>query len=124
MWLCLTFLPVSGASSFATTASTLVLAAPRPMPLGLTVQYQRASLFTGLDEEDTEWVMRALDNRLSASSWGTIKSGVKRWRACAMACGFSVILATDDLERGAIVAEDGAAETAKGGRNGDPGHQG
>jgi len=74
------------------------------MPLGLSVQYQRASLFTGLDEEDTEWVMRALDNRLSASSWSTIKSGVKRWRACAQACGFSVILATDDLERGAKIA--------------------
>ena len=104
IWLFLSFLPVSEASSFATTASTLVLAPPRPMPLGLSVQYQRASLFTGLDEEDTEWVMRALDNRLSASSWSTIKSGVKRWRACAQACGFSVILATDDLERGAKIA--------------------
>ena len=104
IWLLLAVLPVSRASSFAATASTLVLAAPRPMQLGLSVQYQRASLFTGLDEEDTEWVMRVLDNRLSASSWGTIKSGVKRWRACAMACGFSVILATDDLERGSKIA--------------------
>jgi hypothetical protein len=48
--------------------------------------------------------MRAMDNRLSASSWNTIKSGVKRWRRCARDHGFSVILSTDDLERGAKIA--------------------
>jgi hypothetical protein len=48
--------------------------------------------------------MKAMDNRLSASSWNTIKSGVKRWRRCARDHGFSVILSTDDLERGAKIA--------------------
>ena len=79
-------------------------AVQRSAPLSSTVPYTRASLFNGLDAEGTEWVMRAMDNRLSASSWNTIKSGVKRWRRCARDHGFSVILSTDDLERGAKIA--------------------
>ena len=79
-------------------------AVQRSAPLSSTVPYTRASLFNGLDAEGTEWVMKAMDNRLSASSWNTIKSGVKRWRRCARDHGFSVILSTDDLERGAKIA--------------------
>ena len=74
--LILASLPGISGSSLWSATSTMVLGAPRPFPLGLSVPYQRASLFTGLDEEDTEWIMRAMDNRLSASSWSTIKSGV------------------------------------------------
>jgi hypothetical protein len=54
-------------------------AVQRSAPLSSTVPYTRASLFNGLDAEGTEWMMQAMDNRLSASSWNTIKSGVKRW---------------------------------------------
>ena len=79
-------------------------AVQRSAPLSSTVPYTRASLFNGLDADATEWVMKAMDNRLSASSWSTIKSGVKRWRRCARDHGFSVILSTDDLERGAKIA--------------------
>ena len=79
-------------------------AVQRSAPLSSTVPYTRASLFNGLDADATEWVMKAMDNRLSASSWNTIKSGVKRWRRCARDHGFSVVLSTDDLERGAKIA--------------------
>ena len=83
---------------------TSVCAVQRSAPLSSTVTYARASLYNGLDADTTEWVMRAMDNRLSVSSWNTIKSGVKRWRRCARDHGFSVVIATDDLERGAKIA--------------------
>ena len=81
----LPFYPGRVRVKFVVVAPALVMGAPRPLPLGLSVQYQRASLVYWDSTRKTRSGLCApsLDNRLSASSWTTIKSGVKRWRACA-----------------------------------------
>ena len=76
-----------------------------PMPAGRsfasTVQYSRTSIFSGLPLDMVDIVEGVLDNRLSTSSWRTVKAGVKLWRAVAVERGWSAIIHTDDPHRGA-----------------------
>ena len=70
------------------------------MRFNTTVPYQRASLFAGLPAEYQGRMEQVLDNRLSSSSWRTIKSAVKRWKALASTMLWHTVIATDDAERG------------------------
>ena len=65
-----------------------------------TVPHARTSLTQGLPLGVESWLNTVLDNRYSASSWRTIKSGVSRWRAVADEYGWAHVIRTDDPERG------------------------
>ena len=65
-----------------------------------TVQCTRASLLEGASSDTADWARRTLDNRLSESSWRTVKSGLKLWRAVAEDHGWPAIISTDDPLRG------------------------
>ena len=41
-----------------------------------------------------------LDNRLSSSSWRTIQAGLKRWKEIAREEGWTMVIPTDDPDRG------------------------
>ena len=65
-----------------------------------SVPYSRASLFQGLPLEWENKLEELLDNRLATSSWNTVSSGVRRWRAVAATHGWPAVIPTDDPARG------------------------
>ena len=65
-----------------------------------SISYSRASIFTGLPSGMCPAVEQVLDNRLSDSSWRTVKAGLTIWRTVAADNGWSAIIPTDDSERG------------------------
>ena len=76
-----------------------------PATHGLTAQqasisYGRSSIYMGLPATLHSFVERVMDNRLSSSSWRTMRSGVKIWREVAASYGWSAIIPTDDPSRG------------------------
>ena len=69
-------------------------------PFNLSVPYTRASLFQGLPPGALERLEQVLDNRLSDSSWRTVRAGLTRWRQYCASEGFEPILPSDDPDRG------------------------
>ena len=66
-----------------------------------TVPHARATLTRGLPGELLTRLEALLDNRHSASSWRTIRTGMSKWRTVATAYGWPTVIDTDDHERGA-----------------------
>ena len=66
-----------------------------------TVPRGRATLTQGLPAHLLGRVEALLDNRLSASSWRTIQTGLKHWRDVADTHMWDVLIEADDPERGA-----------------------
>jgi len=75
--------------------------APAPVSkFSSSVSNVRSSIFNGLPADLTETVETLLDNRLSSSSWRTVKSGMRIWKAVAVERDWPHIIVTDDPERG------------------------
>ena len=66
--------------------------------------YVRASIYAGLTSSMRETIDDIMDNRLSSSSWRTVRSGVKIWFEVCAVHGFDRIIEDDDPERGAMLA--------------------
>ena len=64
------------------------------------VTYVRSTIFSGLPSDLHTMVDSVLDNRLSSSSWRTVNSGMRLWRAVAAERGWDVLILTDDPDRG------------------------
>ena len=79
----------------------------QPMPISrhaASLSYSHASIFDGLPREMMGAVEQVMDNRLSASSWRTVKGGVKIWREVAERHDWPVIIASEDPTRGGKLA--------------------
>ena len=84
-----------------TTRSFLRLrGAGPPATFNSLVPYSRASLFAGLPPRMETRLEQLLDNRLSSSSWRTIQAGLKRWKEIAREKGWTMVIPTDDPDRG------------------------
>jgi hypothetical protein len=84
-----------------TTRSFLRLrGAGPPVTFNSLVPYSRASLFAGLPPRMETRLEQLLDNRLSSSSWRTIQAGLKRWKEIAREEGWTMVIPTDDPDRG------------------------
>jgi hypothetical protein len=64
------------------------------------VPYSRASLFQGLPPGALTRLEQVLDNRLSDSSWRTLKAGLKKWRLYVDSQGWEPVIPSDDPDRG------------------------
>ena len=69
-----------------------------------SVPYVRASIYAGLTSTMRATIDDIMDNRLSSSSWRTVRSGVKIWFEVCGIYGFDRIIEDDDPERGAMLA--------------------
>ena len=70
------------------------------LPFNIHVPYDRASLFEGLPLSLEDRLEKVLDNRLSSSSWRTVKGGLAKWREVADRHGWGTIIPTGDSTRG------------------------
>ena len=75
------------------------------MNLKLSVPYQRASVFIGLpDDETDEWVGEVMGARLKASSHRSINAALSHWDKAREPHGWPRVIASDDPERGGKMA--------------------
>ena len=77
------------------------------MPLSrhaASLSYAHASVFDGLPADLMSAVEDVMDNRLSSSSWRTVKGGIKIWREVADLRGWPPIITSDDPMRGGKLA--------------------
>ena len=72
--------------------------------LAASMSYEPASLFDGLPADMYGAVESVLDNRLSSSSWRTVKAGIKIWKEVAEARGWPTIITSGDQHRGGKLA--------------------
>ena len=79
----------------------LMLPAVGAAPFGVSVHYARASLFEGLAAARAARLEELLDNRFRPSSWRKIHRGLAIWRELAAGEGWSAVISTDDVLRGA-----------------------
>ena len=66
-----------------------------------TVPHQRTTLSNGLPGDLMDWLDVVLDNKYSASSHRSIRTGMRKWRAVADRHGWDLLIQTDDEARGA-----------------------
>ena len=66
-----------------------------------SITYVRTDLFTGLASELADRVDVIMDNRLAASSMRTVQTALKYWEELRREEGWSPLIYTDELERGA-----------------------
>ena len=66
-----------------------------------SVQYARATLYSGMRSDYVSRLDQLLDNRLAASSMRTVHRAVELWKEVAAECGWEYVIETDDPERGA-----------------------
>ena len=66
--------------------------------------FARSSVFQGLPCRWVRPVESVFDNRLAPSSWRTVNAAMKYWKETCLQYGWSVIIYTDDPERGGKLA--------------------